>query len=733
MTTLDVALRVRLQNMLGAGANAARQDLQRLTDAAKKLNGASADKLARDLAKTTGAAKGAEAGLQKVAAGARKLEGSRADKLARDLARARGEATAGEHAVYRLGQSFRRLEGVRADRLAQDLKKVTGAAREAAGALEKVKMPALVGGHGKAGGGDGAILFPGLPLGPLAGAVSGYTAGRAVKRTFTDFAELDRRMTRLGNTAEATKDQTAAATAEVRAIAKEYGMPVESVLVGLEALVAQGNSMSESLIKVRSASLAAHASGAAVDDMANSVNALNKHLGITNELMPEALDISAKGGKLGQFELKDMAHYLPSMAPAAAPIVGKGLEGLRRLIAALQTVRAGTGDSAEAATALNNLLAKMESKETIKNFKDFGINLPKALAKARKEGKDLLEVFTDLAEKALKGDMSKITQLIGDWEFQKAVRALISQREEYRRFFAELANSQGTVARDAASVSSDAQASIDRLSNAWNAASVAVGKFTAESTPAIAALEYFSHILDLARGDPAAIQKEKQFIANRPFDAFVGRTRDERRRRERDEEIQKIEGGLSAGSYPTAKPGPNWPSEREWAEDRLAKLRAEREAEKVTEDRMSRISQLFGYQSGTGPGEAAQKSMEGVTSAIKSEGEKAVSAAQDYANRIKEMFDFTATPKISPRFGAPAGAASSDGAATPRPQSFRGGAPAAAPAREARAGRGSVVIHNVNVHGVTDLASLEREITRRTDREILDARDGALHDTGSFT
>jgi TP901 family phage tail tape measure protein len=726
MTTLDVSLRLKLLNMLSGPSGAAKKDLQALADTAKRLDGAKADKLARDLAKTQTEAKGAEGALQKVAAGARRLEGARAEKLARDLARTRGEATGSEHAIQRLAVMTRRLEGVRVDRLEQGLKKVTGAAREAASALERMKVLGSTGGHGRAGGGDSALLFPGLPLGPLAGAMSGYTAGRAVQRTFKDFAELDRRMTRLGNTAEATKDQTAAATAEVRAIAKEYGMPVEGVLVGLEALVAQGNSLSESLIKVRSASLAAHASGAAVDDMANSVNALNKHLGITNELMPDALDISAKGGKLGQFELKDMAHYLPSMAPAAAPIVGKGLEGLRRLIAALQTVRAGTGDSAEAATALNNLLAKMESKETIKNFKDFGIDLPKALAKARKEGKDLLEVFTDLAEKALKGDMSKITQLIGDWEFQKAVRALIGQRAEYRRFFAELANSQGTVSRDAASVSSDAQASIDRLSNAWNAASVAIGKFTAESTPAIAALEGLGHMLDLWRGDPEALRKEQQRAGSpKPFDEFVARTRDERRRRERDEEIRKIEGGLAAGSYSTAKPGPNWPSPREHAEKYLGKLRLERETEeaarKAAQERLERIGHLLSYQPGAGPGEAAQRSMEGVTAAIRSEGERAVSAAQEYGERIKAMFSFTATPTISPRFApAPGG-----GTPTPQPQSFRGGAPVAAPLREARAGR--AVNITVNVTGGGDAESTARAIERRLAR--LGDSNGALFDT----
>jgi hypothetical protein len=114
--------------------------------------------------------------------------------------------------------------------------------------------------------------------------------------------------------------------------------------------------------------------------------------------MQSAFDILVTSGKAGKFKLKDMARYMASIAPAAAAVGLKGEEGLKRIVAMLQTVRAGTGSTEEAALSVANIFAKMEIKETAKKFKKFGIDLRKEMTTARSEGRDLLSVFTDLTE-----------------------------------------------------------------------------------------------------------------------------------------------------------------------------------------------------------------------------------------------------------------------------------------------------------------------------------------------
>ncbi|NJL08484.1 MAG: phage tail tape measure protein, partial [Methylacidiphilales bacterium] len=475
-------------------------------------------------------------------------------------------------------------------------------------------------------------------------------------------------MTRLGATAEATKEQTAEATSEVRALAQEYALPVEQVLLGLEALVAQGNTLSESLAMLRPVAAAAQASGAAVEDMAKSGGALTTNLKVQSGQLLTAFDFLAKAGKEGMFELKDMAQYLPALAAAWAAVGNSGVDSLIDLSAALQIVRKQTGTSENAFNGVRDLLAKVYSPDVQRNFKDVGIDLEKAMKKGVAAGKPLLDVLIEVTRKATGGDLAQLPKFFGEIDSRTAIRALIQLQDEFdelRRSIRETA--PGTVARDLSPVVADAQASIDRLANAWTAASIAVGKFTAEATPAIKVLEGIGHMLDLWRGDPEARRKEQQrAAAPTPFDKFVARTRDERHRRERDDKIKEIEGGLAAGRYLTARPGPNWPSEREHYEKLVAQLRQERDSEESARQaaraQLERAGQMFGYQAGAGPGEAAQRSMEGVTAAIHAEGEKAVSAAQEYAQRIRQMFDFTATPTISPRFQAPAGSAPSGGA-----------------------------------------------------------------------
>jgi thiamine pyrophosphokinase len=50
----------------------------------------------------------------------------------------------------------------------------------------------------------------------------------------------------------------------------------------------------------------------------------------------------------------------------------------------------GAGDADSAANNIQNLLSKIQSPETVKKFAKFGIDLPKALKKAAREGKPRL-------------------------------------------------------------------------------------------------------------------------------------------------------------------------------------------------------------------------------------------------------------------------------------------------------------------------------------------------------
>lgn len=308
----------------------------------------------------------------------------------------------------------------------------------------------------------------GRVLGPAALA---YGTTRAVR----NFAELERRMTRVGITADASREEMEQFTGEARRMAGDLAMPLDQIVAGADALAAQGRSLQEIRALLPSVAKTAQAAGAEVDDIARSADAVGTHLKIGADEMQKAFDIMAEGGKAGQFELKDMARYLPSLAPAAKAIGMEGAKGLADLVAMLQILRKGAGSAEEAATSMNNILQKMSSEETRKRFAKMGVDLEAALKKGRKEGRNLIEVFEDATWKAIRGDLSQLPKLIGDMEFARGMRVLLSMRGEWQRLAGAIGEASGTVERDLNRVLGDSQAKFDQLSNAWDRFVTSVG------------------------------------------------------------------------------------------------------------------------------------------------------------------------------------------------------------------------------------------------------------------
>lgn len=261
-----------------------------------------------------------------------------------------------------------------------------------------------------------------------------------------------------------------------RSLANDLRVPFSQVVDGADELAASGKNMEQIGKLLPSVSRAAHASGAEFKDMATTSDAVTNSLGLLESQMERAFDVLAYGGKVGKFELKDMARELPSLLPAFAALGYKGEEGLKKIVAMLQGVRMETGQSGEAATAMMDILTKMESLTVTNNFKKFGLDLRRSLAVARRDGKDVLDVFMDLAVQAVKGDLSKLPQLFTDKQMLIGMRALINQREQVEAWRADMSNAAGTVAADMERFSNDAQASLDTLSNAWDRLAASSGK-----------------------------------------------------------------------------------------------------------------------------------------------------------------------------------------------------------------------------------------------------------------
>lgn len=326
--------------------------------------------------------------------------------------------------------------------------------------------------HLAAGGaiGRGGVLLAGGIGSSLMGAAAGYVSGRTAIDAYRRYADYDREITRILITAEATGAEAVKTRAVIRDIARETALPIAAVTAGLDTLVASGRSLPDALAFLPSVSKTAQAAGADVIDIAKSADALGVSLKIPADRMEEAFDKMAKAGKLGKFELKDMAQSLPSLLPLAAMKGFHGMEGLEKVVSYLQMIRQGTGSSEEAADSFRDMLAKITSSETVNKFKKFGIDIKKELADVRKAGGNEFDAMFGaggLLEKALKKG-AQTSDLFQDIQAMRGALAYVNALADRQKYLNEVQSAAGTVNADLARLMNDAAAASQRLGNAWD-------------------------------------------------------------------------------------------------------------------------------------------------------------------------------------------------------------------------------------------------------------------------
>jgi TP901 family phage tail tape measure protein len=319
------------------------------------------------------------------------------------------------------------------------------------------------------------------------GAVAGVALAAGARAAVVDFAAVERQMQRIGITADASAEQTKAAFQNLQQVTKQFAMPLADGIRALDTLVSSGLTLQDAMAFLPSVLATAQASGSATEDIANTAIKASSALKIQASEMQRAFDIMVAGGKAGQFELKDMASYIPELANSFSSLGYTGQDGLKELIALLQTLREDTGSASAAATQAQNIFGKMFSSDTAKKFSDFGIDLRKEMDAAKKSGEDAVSAFVRLSKEAVKGDLSKLPLLFTDQEFRLGMQSLMTSADSYEKFIAAVNSSKvdGTVMRDVGRVLTDTQSKIDQLAGSWDKLKLSMGETIAPAASAV--------------------------------------------------------------------------------------------------------------------------------------------------------------------------------------------------------------------------------------------------------
>lgn len=272
----------------------------------------------------------------------------------------------------------------------------------------------------------------------IAGLAAGATAaGVVLAQPMKKQMDYDRSLAMTDNTAFAERDVAGriAGKAELNSAVKSAveigGGTKEDALGALDTMLASGAVKADTAMKLLpTLQKGATATGASTDDLAKIAISAMQQFDISEDQIGEVLDKAVAAGQAGNFELADMARWLPQQMAAGKSAGLKGMSGFEALLVANQQARVTAGTSDEAGNNLVNLLAKLTSKETSDRFrkldikgkdgKDHGVDFIASMEAQKKKGKNSIEAF-----------MSIMDQVIGqDGKYQALQKKLKSAKKE---------------------------------------------------------------------------------------------------------------------------------------------------------------------------------------------------------------------------------------------------------------------------------------------------------------
>lgn len=273
-------------------------------------------------------------------------------------------------------------------------------------------------------------------------------------------AKFEHDLAHFGNIADMTVAEVGRIADALREAASDVNQSASDLLGGLSFLMGKGLTENTSLAAIEAIGKAATATGATVDHMSAASYAVIKNLGIEASNLGRALDMMAMSGKLGGFELRDMAQYFPGITAAAKNLGIQGEEGLSRLTSALQVAITGASDPSQAANNFQNFLVKMTSPETVGKFKKMGIDIRKEMDNAVKNGVDPMEYMFVRMHDLAENNKHVIGDIFGDMQVQAFLKPLIANLEDYRSYRDQTLTANGVIDKDFSRV-------MDTLTEQW--------------------------------------------------------------------------------------------------------------------------------------------------------------------------------------------------------------------------------------------------------------------------
>lgn len=718
MTDIDVSLRLKLVNQLSRPAEEAEKDLKQLKDAADRMGRSrGGEQLGQDL-RSIG--RSADDARQKIAAIGTGFDGVAGDakEAATAIGRIKTEADQARQAVATIDNGA--FAGLKTDAASAKaaIAEIGQAADVAQSKIRQIRPGystmttgggrLIADGHWRPGGGmmssaEGALDQFGVPLALgaggayLAGAVPAGVAvagGAAVRAAANDEQRSDAlRVTGEYDAAEQARIDRLLATS-----GRRYGVGTAKAQETFGTLISNGVDAKDAATMTDRVIRVGKATSADPVDVASSTVSLRQIMGITPSQMTDAYESIAVGGKMGKFEVKDMANHGPSLFAAMATQGSTGLDGVRLTTAIAQSIAQKSGSNDQAKTSFEAMLNDMVSPDVAERFsKDYGKDIYKIREEAIAAGKDPVLESLKVYHDAVGGDEKKTRDLFRNSEAYKGYAAVFGDLDLILSRMKDMEGAGGVIDKDFDTNTDNLNSQKDRLlSNLGGNIKDAAGPLLPFLTGAARAMsDAMEQAREQQQNDPVSMMPNGGMIQEglRLWLEHTSTGRKEPSTIDRFLWGAAAEPGFKAREHFGIQANSN---------RRPGFLGA------LDETKEMKPAADFGA--------SAEKSMRGYTDALSAEGENAENEAMSIADRIKSLLGFTVSPVIAPTYVEPSRSVGPGGQSSP------------APGQQSSVSPSSYRINQTINAPNPQQAALR--VRREQAREIRQAQSRSLYDTG---
>lgn len=331
-------------------------------------------------------------------------------------------------------------------------------------------------------------------------AVAAYALARSLSEPVQASTRYSTILEDIRQTAGATHSEIAALGKSYRQAGLDTAQGYEQIARANAAMIASGAVTKEQAqIMDDFAGRAATAYGADIVDIANTQTSIVQNLGVEAEDTALALDRLSTAGKLGAFELPDMASEYAATASQAAVLKMHGVDAAGSIAVWLQIARKGKSTGAEAATAMRGFMSALVMPNTAKRFAADNVDIIGEIARAAENGVDPIEHVVGILNRLTGGDQTKLTKYFREEGALSFAQQATKRLEEYRAMMLEVNAAQGTVQTDfndrmktPGAINARFWASMDELQLVvGNSLVPSLTRFVTEVTPMIDSLSGF--------------------------------------------------------------------------------------------------------------------------------------------------------------------------------------------------------------------------------------------------